>query len=221
MSCRHFASAEHRAHWEAKRERRRQHWAEMRERRREARRGRHNPLIGGLMLMVVGIVLLLEMQNVYMGDVRLGFETLWPLFLIAAGPGMLLGFLIGGLKHPERVASGVTTALIGWFFLAITLGPLELTQLARLWPAFPLAAGIGSFAGWLSSLGRQLALLRSGLIGMAVGVVGFAFTLTPIGSALFAAGWPALLVVLGLALLLKGALGAVFRVFSTRGASAG
>ena len=217
MACRHFASAEHQARWAAKHEERRQRWAARRERRRE----RRNPLIGGLMLMVVGVVLLLELQNVYFQDVRLGFESLWPLFLIAAGPGMLLGFLIGGLKQPERVASGVSTALLGWFFLAITVGPLDFTQLDRLWPVFPLVAGIGSFAGWLASLGRQLSLLRGALVAGSVGVVGLALTLTPIGSALFATGWPALLVLLGFALLLKGTLNVVFRVFSARGVGAG
>jgi hypothetical protein len=195
---------------------------ERRERRRERRRNRRrNPLIGGMMLVVVGLVLLLELQNVHVGDVRLGFETLWPLFLIVAGPGMLLGFLLGGLREPERVTAGVTTALLGWFFLAITVGPLDFDQITRLWPAFPLAAGIGSFAGWLSSLGRKLELLKSAIFGISVGLVGFAFTMTSLGGALFAAGWPALLVLMGIAIVLKGALGAVVRVFAARSASAG
>jgi hypothetical protein len=150
-------------------------------RRRAERRAGRNPLAGALMLIVVGVVALLEMQRVRVGDVRLGFETLWPLFLIAAGPGMLLGFLLGGLRHPERVASGVSTALMGWFFLAITIGPLDFSQLDRLWPAFPLLASVGSFAGWLASLGRRMALLRSALLAGAVGLVGFAFTLGPFG----------------------------------------
>jgi hypothetical protein len=194
---------------------------ERRARRREARRRNRNPLIGGLMLIVVGIVLLLELQNVHLGYLRLGFETLWPLFLIAAGPGMLLGFLIGGLRDPERVAAGVTTALLGWFFLAITAGPLDFSQIDRLWPVFPLIVGVGSFAGFLASLGRRFALLRSALVAIVVGVVGLGFTLTPLGGAFFAFGWPALLVLLGLVFLFKGALTAVFRVFEARGAGAG
>jgi hypothetical protein len=49
------------------------------------------------------------------------------------------------------------------------------------WPAFPLLASVGSFAGWLASLGRRMALLRSALLAGAVGLVGFAFTLGPFG----------------------------------------
>jgi hypothetical protein len=192
-----------------------------RRRRAERARRRRNPLFGGLMLIVAGILLLFETQNVHAGEVRLGFETLWPLFLIAAGPGMLLGFLIGGLREPERVAAGVTTALVGWFFLAITAGPLDYSQLDRLWPVFPLAAGIGSFAGFLASLGRRLALLRGAIVTIAVGVVGLAFTLTPVGGALLAVGWPALIVLLGFAILAKGMLRALFRAVAPGGAGAG
>jgi hypothetical protein len=192
---------------------------ERRARRREALRARRNPIMGGLMLIVAGFVLVLELQGVRLGDARLGFETLWPLFLIAAGPGMLLGFLFGGLRHPERVASGVTTALLGWFFLAITVGPLDFTQIDRLWPVFPLLAAVGSFAGFLASLGRRLALLRSALVTGAIGLVGLAVTLTPLGGALLAAGWPVLLVLLGFAVVLRGVLGAVFRALTPRDAS--
>ena len=96
----------------------------------------------------------------------------------------------------------------------------DFTATRRLLFVAPLAAGIGSFAGFLASLGRQLALLRGALVSGAVGVVGLSITLTPLGGMLLATGWPALLVLLGFALLLKGAVGAVFRVFSTRGAGA-
>lgn len=197
-------------------------WGEMsgRERRRKRRAGRRSrkrsglgsALSTGAVLLVIGTVFLLDRAELTLDGVHLDIASLWPVILILCGAGQLLSYFARGLRDPGPVIGGVITALIGWFFLALTLGPLDYSQMAVLWPVFPLIAGIGCFAGWLASFGRRLDLLGSAFCSGAVGVIGLAFFFTPVGDILGAIGWPVFLIVGGVVAILGGILRASLRV---------
>ena len=166
--------------------------------------------MAGMVLLGLGMWFLLSEAGY---DVP-GLERLWPLFLILAGVASFGSFLAGGLRQPKRVAAGVTTILLGFFFLLFTLGPLDWSLLAVFWPVFPLVAGIAMLARWAAGLGHEPRELASAFTAILVGVVGLAFTATPLRG-LF--GWPVILVLVGMFLIGRAVLGVVFGSFGWAG----
>ncbi len=130
-----------------------------------------------------------------------GLDQLWPIFPTLAGVGMLLGFLLGGMKDPGRVFSGTVAFGVGLFFFLFTLGPLEWEQMGVLWPVFPLIVSIAFLWTWVAGLGRKPGLLVPAFINGTVGVLGLFFTLTPlsgfIGEWIATIGWPIILILVG------------------------
>ena len=62
--------------------------------------------------------------------------------------------------------------------------------------------GLSFVAMWLAAFGRYLGLLVPAFLGISVGVVGLAFTLTPFGGLVERIGWPVALLAVGASLIL-------------------
>jgi hypothetical protein len=154
-------------------------------------------LTGGLVLLFLGIWFLAD--SVFRG--LPGLDVLWPVFPILAGVAALVAFLGGGMRGSDRVFPAVAAIGIGFFFLPFTFGLVAWDRLSVLWPVFPAIAGVAFFWSWAASFGRRIDHLRAAIVGLAVGVVGLLFTLTPLAGML-AAGWPIVLILVGAALVL-------------------
>lgn len=89
----------------------------------------------GLLLMALGVVLLLD--RLHYLDYDLSLARLWPWFVIGWGVVRIVGW-----QSPRRVGGGVTTLLMGtWFLIAVNewqgLGWTES------WPLALVAVGTG------------------------------------------------------------------------------
>jgi len=79
---------------------------------------RSGAVLPGLLLIAVGAWLLASTLGVRLP----GLETVWPVALIIFGLSFLAQFFAGGRRSEGLVFTGVAAALLGAFFLAITLG---------------------------------------------------------------------------------------------------
>lgn len=160
---------------------------------------RRGAIFPGLVLIALGLWFLagtLGMPLPALGD-------LWPIFPLGFGLAMLSQYFMQGRQEPGLVFAGVSATLIGALFFAITLGPLEWSDLGRLWPLFVLIGGLAFLAQWLAQPNER-GLLVPALLGLLVGGVAILFTLNLLGTAagqLAAKLWPVILIVLGLGLL--------------------
>ncbi|MGG3273792.1 cell wall-active antibiotics response protein LiaF [Paenibacillus macerans] len=103
---------------------------------------RHNwfgRLIGGLLLIGIGALFLLNQMGIT--DVSIGylFSTFWPVFLIFAG----LTSLASGNRHGGGLAGSLILLLIGGYFLGSNLGYISLDPGDFFKYFFPLALIIG------------------------------------------------------------------------------
>jgi hypothetical protein len=156
---------------------------------------RSGVLMGGL-LIIVGLWLLLRA----LGLALPGWDQVWPVILMLGAASALYGGLTDDPRNAEGVWFGVTGLLSGALFLHITAGAGEWSDMAHLWPAFPAAAGLGWLASWLVRP-QEVATLVMGIIGVAVGVLGYAFTagrLDPAFGRQLLQWWPLILIAIGL-----------------------
>jgi hypothetical protein len=164
-------------------------------------------LIPGLVLIGLGAWFLLKTLGV---DVP-GMDQMWPVFPTIVGLSLFVGWLVGPNKSKNYgvMIPAVINTLVGIFFFAFTFGYFEWSQMAQLWPVFPLIVGIAFVVAWLFSGLREWGMLVPGGIACAVGVVGLGFTL--FGQEELVAEmlkyWPVLLIVFGVVILLGGLLG--------------
>ncbi|MCC6190724.1 MAG: hypothetical protein IT318_16975 [Anaerolineales bacterium] len=166
---------------------------------------RGGALVPGLLLIALGVWFLADSLGLRLP----GLGDLWPLFPLGFGLAFLVQYFAGGRQDDGLIFTGVTGALIGAFFLTITLGPLGWGDLGRLWPVFPLIGGAAFLAQWLVKP-RDRGLLAPAALGLAVGLVGLLFTLQLLGPAVAeqaARLWPVVLILLGLGLLLSYLMG--------------
>ena len=164
-------------------------------------RNRRGALLPGLLLILVGAWLLATTLGVPLPDL----SQLWPLVPLVFGLAALVQYLAEGRRSDGLVFTGVSAALLGAFFLAITLGPLEWRDLGRLWPVFVLIPGVAFLAQWLARPGGSGLLVPAGL-AILVGLGALALTLRlldPVVSAQVLRFWPVLLILLGLGLLVR------------------
>jgi hypothetical protein len=134
-----------------------------------------------------------------------GLEQLWPGIILLFGLAFLAQYVAGGRREEGLVFSGVSATLTGAFFLAITLGYLEWSDLGRLWPVFVLIGGAAFLAQWLAKPAER-GLLLPALLALAVGGVALVFTLGLLSPALAeqaARLWPLGLILLGIGLLIS------------------
>jgi hypothetical protein len=163
---------------------------------------RSSALVPGLVLIALGVWFLADSLGLRLP----GLGDLWPLFPLVSGLAFLAQYFLGGRRDEGLVFTGVSAALIGAFFLSITLGPLDWGDLGRLWPVFPLIGGLAFLVQWLVKPADRGLLVPAGL-GLLVGLVALAFTLNLLGSEV-ARLWPLLLILLGLGMLISYVWGA-------------
>ncbi len=162
-------------------------------------RDRRGALIPGAFLILIGGWLLAESLGLRLP----GLGQMWPGFLILFGFGFVAQFFAGQRRDEGLVFVGVASALLGAFFLLITLGPLEWRDLGRYWPVFVLIGGAAFLAQWRAQP-EQRALLVPGGAALLVGLAGLALTMGWLRSALaeqLVKLWPLALIVAGLGLM--------------------
>ena len=167
-------------------------------------RNRRGALIPGLVLILLGGWLLATTLGVRLPDL----DQLWPILPLSFGLASLVQFFVDGRRSPGLIFTGVASALLGAFFLTITLGPLAWGDLDRYWPVFVLIGGVAFLAQWLARPG-EFGLLVPALLALLVGGGALALTLgyvQPAISAQILRLWPVLLIVLGVGLLASYAL---------------
>ena len=162
-------------------------------------RNRSGAILPGLLLIALGAWLLAVTLGVRLPSVA----TLWPVVLIVAGLAFLAQFFAGGRRSEGLVFTGVAAALLGVFFLAITLGRLTWNDAGRLWPIYVLIGGLAFLAQWLARPGER-GLLVPAVLALAVGGATLALALGLVRADVadqIIRLWPLVLIVLGLGLL--------------------
>jgi hypothetical protein len=163
---------------------------------------RSSALVPGLILIALGIWFLADSLGLPLP----GLGQLWPLFPLVSGLAFLAQYFLGGRRDEGLVFTGIGGALIGAFFLSITLGPLDWGDLGRLWPIFPLIGGLAFLGQWLVKPADR-GLLVPAAFGLLIGLVALLFTLNVVGPEVTRL-WPLLLILLGLGLLISYVWGA-------------
>ena len=162
-------------------------------------RTRTGAIIPGLLLIALGAWLLAGSLGVRLPSAAM----LWPVLLIVFGLAFLTQFFAGGRRSEGLVFTGVAAALLGVFFLAITLGQLPWAAAGRLWPVYVLIGGLAFLAQWLARPAER-GLLVPAVLALAVGGATLALALglvrADVASQIIRL-WPLALIVLGLGLL--------------------
>ena len=127
---------------------------------------------GGVMVLVGGWFLLSQM-----GIDLPGLDQLWPIFPMLSGFGSLAAFFSRRRRDPGLVFPGVIGMLIGLFFFTFTFEFFSWSEMAVLWPVFPLICGLAFLSTWLAGACREKELLVPGGLSTAVGVIGLFLTL--------------------------------------------
>lgn len=172
------------------------------------RSDRTSAVIWGLILIVVGGWLLLDT----LGFGLPGLDRMWPIFPTLVGMAFFVGWLFSSDKRGNYgiAIPGTINLLIGLFFFGFTLGFFRWSDMAYLWPVFPLIVGIAFVVAWVFSLFSAWGLLIPGGITGTVGIVGLAFTLGHLDNLylnLLTRGWPVLVILVGVVLLFQSLFG--------------
>ena len=151
-------------------------------------RDRQGTIWLGLGLIGLGIVFVLALW--------LGWDKIWPVFVIAGGVASLVAYAVTGFRESGYVFLGVAAVLVGLFFFGFTLGYWEWAEMSRLWPVFAIVGGISFVALFLAERNKDAGTLGVGCAAFVVGFVGLAVTLGYVGKEIVRL-WPLLLVLLG------------------------
>lgn len=157
------------------------------------------------LLILAGAYMLLNELNVNVP----GWDVIWPAFPLAGGLALLGGYVLGWQRDPGRVFVGTAATLVGVAFFFITAGPLDYQDLATWWPVFVLIGGIAFLTQWAAARFKDWSALFLAVVALVIGSAGLIATLQLLGpetSQRLPTLWPALLVVMGLMILLRGLL---------------
>ena len=169
---------------------------------RRRRRSRSGTIAWGLILIALGGWFLLS---------NLGFNLpsmaqMWPLFVLVPGILFLAGYIFGEDHDPGLAFVGSAATLLGVFFFMTTLGigGLETSDMGRLWPVYPLIGGVAFLVQWVAGGFRDWGLLIPAAVALLVGLVGLSAVVVGEQATfltLLAKGWPVILIIIGLSLL--------------------
>ncbi len=127
-----------------------------------------------------------------------GWDRLWPLFLILAGLGLFAGYIISGARDGGLAFLGTMALLGGLFLFGFTLGAWTWEEMASLWPAFLVVAGIALLVAFLAERrSRDLGVLGLGCGAAIAGALGLGVTGGLVNSEIVKL-WPLLLILVGL-----------------------
>jgi peptidoglycan/LPS O-acetylase OafA/YrhL len=131
----------------------------------------------------------------------MGWDELWPLLPVGFGLLFVIAYFVGGLKDGGLAFLGTGLVLTGAFFLGFKLTPglWEWSEMARLWPIFPLIWGSAFVVSYLAERRkpRDRGALVLGLIAMVVGLVVLGVTHGKIDEDIVQF-WPLLIVAIGI-----------------------
>ena len=125
---------------------------------------RRGAIIPGLFLILLGGWFLAQNLGVPLPQIG----QLWPAFPLVFGLAMVVRYFAEGRREDGLVFIGVAGALVGAFFFAFTLGPLEWAQMRDFWPVFVLIGSAAFFAQWLTQP-RNFGLLVPAVLALGVG----------------------------------------------------
>lgn len=171
-------------------------------------------LFGGIVLILIGFWFLLE----NFGYDLPGIGKMWPAFPLLGGLAMIVSYLRNRAdRDPGMLIPGCGTFFVGIFFLVITLGPLRWRDLDEYWPAFPLIFGLAFLATFVFDRAHRPGFLVPALLGILIGTFGFIYTLWGVSYAWLWRAWPAVLIVIGAVLIVRGMLGRFVGIGKTDG----
>lgn len=169
---------------------------------------RRGTVIIAVVLITVGAYLLLANLNVIP---LYPIEQMWPAIVVFVGVLFWLGFIFGKDHDPGLAFVGTIVTLTGLFFFLFTfnvdlfgLGRVDWSDMALLWPAFPLIVGVAFVVLWAAGRFRDWGVLIPAGILLLVGLGGFAYTLGEV--AVFQnilQWWPLLLIFFGVIVLIQ------------------
>ncbi len=161
-----------------------------------------------LALLLIGLGGYLLVRELGLGVPEWG--VIWPVLPLAGGIALLVGHFLDQNGDPDQVFLGTAALLVGGVFLFVTLSPLTYGDLEAWWPIFVLIAGIAFLAQWAAAGFTRWDALFLGLVSLGVGGVSLAIMLQLLGPntrELFPRLWPALLILAGLVVFLRGVFG--------------
>lgn len=171
------------------------------------RSSRGGVLIPGLVLIALGAWFLVRALGVELP----GMAALWPIFPTIVGLSMFVGWFFAPKTHGSHgvIIPAVINFLVGVFFFGFTFSIFPWSDMAILWPVFPLIVGVAFFVAWIFSGFRDWGLLVPAGIVSAVGIVGMGFTTFGQVEAVstLLRYWPVLLIGLGILVLIGGLVG--------------
>jgi hypothetical protein len=156
----------------------------------------------GLGLIGLGIIFMLGLW--------IGWEKIWPIFILAGGVASVVGYAVSGFRESGLVFLGVGAILVGLFFFGFSLGYWDWSDMAWLWPVFPIIGGIAFVALFFADRGRDTGTLGVGCAAFMLGIAGLAVYLGLVGREIVRL-WPLLLVFLGVVSLVAALLRLVRR----------
>jgi hypothetical protein len=171
------------------------------------RSSRGGVLIPGLVLIALGAWFLIRALGINLP----GMGALWPIFPTIVGLSMFVGWFFAPKTQGSHgiMIPAVINFLVGVFFFGFTFSIFQWSDMALLWPVFPLIVGVAFVVAWIFSGFREWGLLVPGGIVSAVGIIGLGFTvfgqLDVVSSLL--RFWPVLLIGLGILVLVGGVVG--------------
>lgn len=154
-----------------------------------------------LALILFGVYSLLTQFHVNLPPL----DRVWPVVPCVGGMGLLFDYMRSGRREHSLVFWGTALTLTGLFFFLITLSERDYTVLATWWPVLVVIGGISFLALWLAQGLRDRSVLFVALVGIAFGGFTLAANVRPNLAPGLPRLWPALLILLGLLLLLRGA----------------
>jgi hypothetical protein len=154
--------------------------------------------------VLIGLGLWFLLDNLGFGLPRM--DQMWPIFVLVPGLAALVGYALGEDHEPGLAFIGTAATLLGVFFFMTTLGigGLETSDMGRLWPVYPLIAGIAFVVQWIASGFKDWGALIPAGIALIIGVVGLGAVVlgeTATFVNLLIRGWPLILILIGLGLL--------------------
>ncbi len=157
-------------------------------------RKRGGNLLGGLTLLGLGLYFLLDNFGLRLP----GLGDLWPIFPMLGGLALIWGYLMNREGDAGVLVPGCGGFLVGVFFFAITLGPLEWDDLSEWWPVFPMLGGVAFLTMFALAKERDPGVLVPGLGGLLVGVFFLLITVGPLRWDDMGKLWPAFPLIGGL-----------------------
>lgn len=163
--------------------------------------------VGVLLILLGGLFLLMEVGSTANRwfHLQLGWGRLWPLFICFASLAFWLPILVWWPQHEKLAGLAIPATIVGTNGLILLYQSLSGNwgTWAYLWTLEPISVAVGLLCTYLIGERNRGLLLASGIVG-GVGLFFFAIFSTAFGG-FWRVLLPAVLIVIGLYLLLRGA----------------